>query len=74
MVNLSVKLGLNRFKCVDQVGNNNNATCERCKSGCNQECAGAKIDSITTAELFRGCTHIKGTLEISLRTGGGEFF
>ncbi|XP_045769194.1 insulin receptor-like isoform X2 [Maniola jurtina] len=56
-----------------EVGSRYNSTCQRCPNrGCNQECLGGKIDSITSAELFHGCTHVKGTLDISLRTGGGN--
>ncbi|CAH2236371.1 jg10751 [Pararge aegeria aegeria] len=56
-----------------EVGDKHNSTCQRCpNSGCKLDCSGGKIDSITSAELFRGCTHVKGTLDISLRTGGGN--
>lgn len=55
-----------------QVGDKLNATCAPCpkSGGCVRECAGGKIDSIGAAEKFRGCTHIKGKLEITLRSGG----
>ncbi|XP_026320144.1 insulin receptor-like isoform X2 [Hyposmocoma kahamanoa] len=50
-----------------------NPRCEPCApSGCNRECPGGKIDSIDSIEAFRGCTHLKGSLEISLRAGGGN--
>ncbi|XP_075974749.1 insulin-like receptor [Anticarsia gemmatalis] len=50
-----------------------NATCEQCsESGCVKECAGNKIDSIASAEMFTGCTHIKGKLEIALRASLGK--
>lgn len=56
-----------------EVGNNKTSTCQPCpKSGCTRECLGGKIDSVATAEQFRGCTHIKGKLEISLRASGGN--
>ncbi|XP_046978161.1 insulin receptor-like [Vanessa cardui] len=56
-----------------EVGNLSNSTCEPCPlSGCVRECLGGKIDSVTSAEHFRGCTHVKGTLEITLRAGGGN--
>ncbi|VVD05182.1 unnamed protein product [Leptidea sinapis] len=29
-------------------------------SGCVRECAGGKVDSVASAELFRGCTHVRG--------------
>ncbi|XP_037298680.1 insulin-like receptor [Manduca sexta] len=54
-------------------GDIHNSTCKLCPSwGCRRECVGGKIDSVATAEQFRGCTHIKGKLEISLRTSGGN--
>lgn len=50
-----------------------NYTCQPCPAkGCVKECAGGKIDSVAAAEQFRGCTHIKGKLEIALRTSGGN--
>lgn len=60
-----------RIICI-QVGDIYNATCARCRGGCVRECAGGKIDSVAAAEQFRGCTHIKGKLEITLRAGGGK--
>ncbi|KAJ0182393.1 hypothetical protein K1T71_001762 [Dendrolimus kikuchii] len=52
---------------------NKTSTCQPCpKTGCTRECMGGKIDSVATAEQFRGCTHIKGKLEISLRASGGN--
>ncbi|CAH0727470.1 unnamed protein product, partial [Brenthis ino] len=50
-----------------------NATCEPCPpKGCERECMGGKIDSVASAEPFFGCTHVKGTLEITLRASGGN--
>ncbi|XP_053611419.1 insulin receptor-like isoform X2 [Plodia interpunctella] len=54
-------------------GDEKNARCVPCKgSGCHHNCSGAKIDSIAAAEQFRGCTHVRGKLEISLRGSGGN--
>lgn len=56
-----------------EVGNETNATCQPCpRSGCVRECLGGKIDSVATAEQFRGCTHIKGKMEFTLRSSGGK--
>ncbi|XP_061385952.1 insulin-like receptor isoform X3 [Danaus plexippus] len=56
-----------------EVGTRNNSTCEPCPaSGCVRECPGGKVDSVASAEDFRGCTHIKGTLDISVRARGGN--
>ncbi|XP_037302260.1 insulin receptor [Manduca sexta] len=71
---------LNNKSCVymcpsgfTEEGDIHNSTCKLCPSwGCRRECVGGKIDSVATAEQFRGCTHIKGKLEISLRTSGGN--
>ncbi|XP_050666756.1 insulin-like receptor [Leptidea sinapis] len=49
-------------------GETHNSRCEPCPaSGCVRECAGGKVDSVASAELFRGCTHVRGVLEIALR-------
>lgn len=39
---------------------------------CRKECQGVNVDSIATAQKMRGCTHIKGSLEIQIR-GGSEY-
>lgn len=58
---------------VRQDGDKSNSTCVPCpQSGCLLECPGGKIDSVASAEYYRGCTHVKGTLEITLRAGGGK--
>ncbi|XP_052740241.1 insulin receptor isoform X1 [Bicyclus anynana] len=55
-----------------EVGDRHNSTCQLCpKKGCKQDCTGGKIRSVTSAERFRGCTHVRGSLDISLRTTGG---
>ncbi|XP_063823056.1 insulin-like receptor isoform X2 [Ostrinia nubilalis] len=54
-------------------GDVSNARCTPCPGQrCKRECTGAKIDSVAAAEQFRGCTHIKGTLEIAVRATGGN--
>ncbi|XP_026758782.1 insulin-like receptor isoform X2 [Galleria mellonella] len=56
-----------------EVGDVETATCIPCpKTGCVRECSGGKIDSIAAAERYRGCTHINGKLEITLRASGGN--
>ncbi|XP_071446667.1 insulin-like peptide receptor isoform X2 [Hetaerina americana] len=47
----------------------NNNSCERCNNSCRKECPGANIDSIAAAQQLRGCTYIKGSLEIQIRGG-----
>lgn len=45
------------------------ASCKKCDGPCLKECSGASVDSIATAQKLRGCTHIKGSLEIQIRGG-----
>lgn len=47
----------------------NGSGCEPCYDKCRKPCMGASIDNIGTAQAFRGCTHIVGSLEISIKTG-----
>ncbi|KAG8231626.1 hypothetical protein J437_LFUL012555, partial [Ladona fulva] len=47
----------------------NYTQCERCNDSCRKECEGASINSISSAQKFRGCTYIKGSLEIQIRGG-----
>lgn len=55
-----------------QTGEAHNSRCEPCPiSGCKRDCEGGKVDSVASAEKFRGCTHIRGVLEIALRASGG---
>jgi insulin receptor len=39
---------------------------------CRKECQGVSVDSIAAAQKMRGCTYIKGSLEIQIR-GGSEY-
>ncbi|KAL0901343.1 hypothetical protein ABMA27_006622 [Loxostege sticticalis] len=56
-----------------EVGDASTARCTPCPGQrCKRECPGVKIDSVAAAEQFRGCTHIKGTLEITVRATGGN--
>lgn len=45
------------------------AICQKCEHQCAKECSGASVDSIASAQKFRGCTHITGSLEIQVRGG-----
>lgn len=47
----------------------NNMTCKQCNKTCLKECTASSIDSIATAQKLRGCTHIRGSLEIQIRGG-----
>nr|CAI5859006.1 unnamed protein product [Callosobruchus analis] len=46
-----------------------NYTCVPCDGRCEKYCDGINIDSITIAKQLRGCTHIRGSLEIQIRRG-----
>ncbi|XP_064650829.1 insulin-like peptide receptor isoform X2 [Lineus longissimus] len=43
--------------------------CKKCEGPCPKECSGTKIESIATAQRLKGCTVIKGYLEIQIRGG-----
>ncbi|RZF38993.1 hypothetical protein LSTR_LSTR003736 [Laodelphax striatellus] len=43
--------------------------CEPCKGPCKKECDGLNVDSISSSQRLRGCTYIKGSLEIQIRGG-----
>ncbi|XP_059487087.1 insulin-like receptor [Neocloeon triangulifer] len=46
------------------------STCKPCYgSQCRKECEGINVESIQTAQRLRGCTYIKGGLEITIRGG-----
>lgn len=45
-------------------------SCEQCRGGrCLKHCPGVNIENIGDAQALRGCTHIDGSLEISIRAG-----
>ncbi|XP_076760117.1 insulin-like receptor-like [Xylocopa sonorina] len=46
---------------------NGTLSCKQCKGLCQKECPGASVDSISSAQKLRGCTHITGSLEIQIR-------
>lgn len=42
--------------------------CKACPKGqCPKICKGGKIESVSQAQLFKGCTEINGSLEITVR-------
>ncbi|XP_014476872.1 PREDICTED: insulin-like peptide receptor isoform X2 [Dinoponera quadriceps] len=43
--------------------------CKKCEGPCLKECFATNVDSIASAQKLRGCTHIKGSLEIQIRGG-----
>ncbi|PNF35477.1 Insulin-like receptor [Cryptotermes secundus] len=47
----------------------NKYSCIRCSGPCRKECQGVSVDSIAAAQKMRGCTYIKGSLEIQIRGG-----
>ncbi|XP_055327050.1 insulin-like receptor [Sitodiplosis mosellana] len=46
--------------------------CIPCNGSCKKECPPGTIDSISTAQWYRGCTHIKGPFVINIRNQGGQ--
>lgn len=45
--------------------------CQKCDgASCKKECPAGNIDSKATAQRYRGCTHIKGSLLINIRNQG----
>nr|CDI30232.1 Insulin Receptor [Blattella germanica] len=47
----------------------NRYNCTPCKGPCRKECPGVNVDSIAAAQKMRGCTYIRGSLEIQIRGG-----
>lgn len=43
--------------------------CEPCQGKCQRWCTGMCIENIGDAQAFKGCTHIRGPLEISIKSG-----
>lgn len=43
--------------------------CSSVAGTCRKECSGANVDSIASAQRLRGCTYIRGALEIQIRGG-----
>ncbi|XP_017772615.1 PREDICTED: insulin-like receptor [Nicrophorus vespilloides] len=54
----------------DYTENYDQHKCFPCLGRCKKECQGMVIDSVVTAKRLRGCTHINGSLEIQIRSGG----
>ncbi|XP_069673154.1 insulin-like receptor isoform X2 [Periplaneta americana] len=54
---------------VETEDGNNKYNCTPCKGPCRRECPGVSVDSIAAAQKMRGCTYIKGSLEIQIRGG-----
>lgn len=44
-------------------------SCDPCQGKCQRWCTGMSIENIGGAQIFKGCTHIRGPLEISIKTG-----
>ncbi|XP_037048464.1 insulin-like receptor [Bradysia coprophila] len=47
-------------------------TCKSCNGVCRKECDGGIIQSISDAQLYRGCTIINGMLILQIRRGGAQ--
>lgn len=52
----------------------NGRECQKCDGPCQKECEYGNIDSIATAQRFRGCNRILGDLLIQIRNQGGSEF
>lgn len=48
--------------------------CKQCDGVCRKDCETGTIDSISTAQKFRGCNRILGNLLIQIRNQGGREF
>lgn len=48
---------------------NGKLQCVKCSKGvrCKRECPGGTIDTISTAQLYHGCTHITGSFTINIK-------
>ncbi|XP_058466137.1 insulin-like receptor isoform X2 [Malaya genurostris] len=52
---------------------NDKRRCKKCDKGaCPKRCGGGNIDNIQSAQSLKGCEIIEGSLEIQLRSRGGE--
>lgn len=49
-------------------------TCEKCKGICEKECEAIHVDNIAATQLLKGCTVIKNSLEIQIRSGSKTIF
>lgn len=47
--------------------------CKKCgEKGCKRDCPAGIIDTISAAQRYRGCTHIKGSFVINIKNQGGR--
>ncbi|XP_031636037.1 insulin-like receptor isoform X2 [Contarinia nasturtii] len=46
--------------------------CTQCVGSCKKECPPANIESISSAQRYKGCTHINGPFTLSIRNPGGH--
>lgn len=51
---------------------NGKRQCRKCEGSCPKKCAGGNIDNIQSAQQLTGCQIVEGSLEIQLRSRGGE--
>lgn len=56
----------------EAMGDNKQYVCKKCVGECKKFCNGNVVDSVGSAQLLRGCTHITDSLEIIIRKGTGE--
>lgn len=55
-------------------GLSGNRRCNPCVGSCKKECPPGTVDSISSAQRYRGCTHINGQFVINIRNQGGRKF
>lgn len=48
---------------------NGRSSCKECEGPCQKECGSGNVENIASAQALRGCTHIRGSLQIQIRGG-----
>lgn len=55
--------------CPAGMSENNVSKCEKCPGRCPKVCPPMRVDSVDAAQSLKGCTYIKGALEIRISSG-----
>lgn len=69
--------GICRIDCPSNFypdGPSGQRVCTKCVGSCKKECPPASIESISSAQRYKGCTHINGPFTLSIRNPGGRKF